>query len=225
MAIAFVFSESKGTAINGGTSDAVDSTGANLIVIGIHRYTTATLTVSDSKGNTYTALTSYQASGMAGIRWYYCLAPTVGSGHTFTIAGTGVYPTITAMGFSGVKTSSPFDAENGATGANGTSRQPGSVTPAENGSLIIAGMAFNGAVTSPSVNSSMTLQENAPYLASNYMGALAAYYIQPTATAINPTFSWTTSVNNSSAICVFKPEPAAGTGSPHYYYSQQRIAS
>lgn len=221
MAIAFVFSESKGTAINGGTSDAVDSTGANLIVIGIHNYSTFALTVSDSKGNTWTALTSYRTSNQSGIRFYYCLAPTVGSGHTFTVSSTAAYPVITAMGFSGVKTSSPFDVENGALNTTGTSRQPGSVTPAENGSLVIAGMTFNGAVTSPSVDSSMTLQETVPYLAANYMGALAAYYIQPTAAAINPTFSWTTSINNSSAICVFKPEPAAGLGIPiaAYHYN------
>lgn len=221
MAIAFTFSTSKGTAINGGTSNSVDSTGANLIVIGIHRYGTNTLTVSDSKSNTWTPLTSYQTAAQSGIRFYYCLVPTVGSGHTFTIGVTAGYPAITVMGFSGVKTSTPFDVENGATNATGTSRQPGSVTPADNGSLVVAGMTLNGATSAQSVNSSMTLQEYAAYSSGNSMGALAAYYVQPTAAAINPTFSWTTSVGNSAAIAVFKPEPAAGLGIPiaAYHYN------
>lgn len=216
MAIAFVFSESKGTATNGGDSDAVDSTGANLIVVCIHRFTTSALTVTDSKGNTYTALTSYQTSMASGIRFYYCLNPTVGSGHVFTVAGTGAFPTITALGFSGVAASSPYDKENGALhGGPGTSRQTGSVTPAENGSLIVAGATLGAAVSSPSVNSSMTLQETVAAVGGSYMGALAAYYVQPTAAAINPTFSWTTNSGNSAAIAVFKPEPTSGGLAPY----------
>lgn len=223
MTIAFVVSTSKGTAITGGTSNAIDTTGCNLLILGIHYYTAGSaFTVSDSKGNTWTPLTEYVTSGYVGVRLYYRLSPTVGTGHTFTVGMAGNrYPSITVMGFSGVATSSPFDVQNGSTSdVAGTSRQPGSVTPAGNGSLVVSGIAFSAAYTSPSVNSSMTLQESVAYLAGNYIGGAVAYYVQPTAAAINPTFSWTNSVRTSAAIAVFKP---AAAGFKPYLIRRSRI--
>lgn len=226
MAIAFVISTSKGTAINGGTSNAIDTTGCNLLVIGIHHYSSATLTVSDSKGNTWTALTHYATTLHTGVRLYYCLNPTVGSGHTFTISSTGRYPTITVLGFSGVKDTSPFHSENGSSSdVAGTSRQPGSVTPPEDGCLIVTGLVLSNAVTSQAINSSMTLQEYVNYTAANYMGGGIAYYVQATAAAINPTWSWAGSVRTSAAIAVFKPEPAASTLTPRNFGGKFQRAS
>src|SRR5688572_5662429 len=80
------------------TTTAVDTTGATLLVLACTWFngTTVNPTVSDSKGNTWTGLTQQNNETATSIRiWYVNSAtPTVGSGHTFQIDGTEIYPVI-----------------------------------------------------------------------------------------------------------------------------------
>src|SRR5216684_1966690 len=118
------------------TTTAIDTTGANLIVL--LTVDNANHTPTDSKSNTWTGLT-VKAVNTVNTRLWYSLGPTVGSGHTFTLTGVSSLPCIAAAAYSGAKTSSAFDVENGSNPGSGTSIQPGNVTPSQDGELVIYG--------------------------------------------------------------------------------------
>ncbi|MFM2357274.1 MAG: hypothetical protein RJA61_11 [Candidatus Parcubacteria bacterium] len=189
---------------NNVTTGAIDTTGANLIVVVVSWYSGAANTLSDSKGNTWTALTAY-AAGNTQQRIYYAYNPTVGSGHTFTATNSS-YPSIAVSAWSGAATS-PYDVENGSSGSGITSKQPGSVTPSENNELIITGLGFDTSNTL-SINSGFTISNQLNYTVGNYMGGAMAYLVQTTSAAVNPTWSWSSSMGVSTGIATFKAASA-----------------
>ncbi len=65
------------------TSGAITTTGANLIVVNVGSYSVNPATFGDSKSNIWTALTLQSVTSGVQTRLYYCVNPTVGSGHTF----------------------------------------------------------------------------------------------------------------------------------------------
>jgi hypothetical protein len=199
---AFVFSASKGGNTETATSDAVDTTGATLIVVATSHFS-PTPTLSDSKGNTWTALTTY-GPGSYEVKMYYCVSPTVGSGHTFTLAGANTYPTFTVLGFSGGSLSSPFDQQNGATGSSFDTVQPGSITPTQDNELVVTALSGALSGTPASIDSGFST----PVQIANGSGAIfnaIAYKIQTTAAAVNPTWSVSaTASTGAAAIASFK---------------------
>ena len=200
--------------LNTGTSGAIDTTGANLLVLSISEDSASSATISDSKSNTWTALATSTSTNVKSTI-YYVASPTVGSGHTFTSTGLVQASLAIASAWSGAN-STPFDQENGqVSNVGGTSLQTGSVTPSENDELLIAMVGCNAEPLGGtfSVDLSFTIvQENIFVAGTNYAGA-QAYQIQTTATAINPTFSWTGSSNNKSArIATFKIASGGGGG-------------
>lgn len=179
-------------ASTGATTTGFDTTGANLIVVALSFDGGSTPTLSDSKGNTWTALTLGAGSPRA--RLYYCQAPSVGSGHTFSISGTNTFGSVNVQAFSGAIVS-PFDVENTAAGTS-TSPQAGSITPGFNNELVVAATATgNGNINS--IDGGFTSTNPVNYLASNHYGIGIAYLIQTTAAAANPT--WTLSVSGGWA--------------------------
>lgn len=130
-------------AVNGGTSAAIDTTGATILIIGASFQNGVTPTISDIKGNAWTGLTA-QSSSSPAFRLYYVANPTVGSGHTFTFSGTSIFSAAMIAAFSGVKATSPFDAENGVQTSFVGTLAIGSVTPANANSLMVAGATYNG---------------------------------------------------------------------------------
>jgi hypothetical protein len=188
---------------------AADSTGCDLIVICATWYAAAgTPTLSDSKGNTYTALTAHTDT-VPGSLIAYCQAPTVGSGHTFTLNLTGSFPRLSAMGFSG-SAASPFDQQNGSASSGATSLATGSVTPTQNDELVIAALTRRDGGTL-SIGDGFTIEKQEDWEAS-HIGHACAYKIQTTSAAVNPTWSWSGSVYCASSIATFKA--AGGSGSP-----------
>lgn len=187
------------------TTGSVDTTGANLLVVALACSAAGSPTISDSKGNTWTALTLSALTVKSQI--YYTLNPTVGSGHTFTSSGSFVYASIAAAAFSGVKTSSAFDQENGAT-ASASTIATGSVTPTENNELLIAALGFNGSGTPTSIDTSFTQIESQNFGSGNNYGVSLAYRVLATAGATNPTWTRTNSNANAARIATFKEEPA-----------------
>ena len=128
------------------------------------------------------------------------------------------------MAFSGIVTSSPFDVENGATLAgSGTTLSPGSITPSTNGSLIVSGFGTGagsgtiGTLTlAPGVTSIFT-QTNKDTVGGISYGSWAAWGIQQSAAAINPT--WTcvngtgTNTNGTAVIAAFIAAAPSGGSS------------
>lgn len=189
------------------TTSGIDTTGADLIVIGVSGWTSNldTTAPTDSKGNTWTAI-RYQAGGDSAVKMWYCYNPTVGSGHTFTHGGT-TYATICVIAFSGAA-SSPLDQQNSSgSSGNVSSFAPGSITPTEDNELVVA-MWATANFKSPSVDSGFTLQEYVGANALPYHGGMA-YLIQTTASAANSTASWTDAYWASAVIASFKAASAA----------------
>jgi hypothetical protein len=169
---------------DGGTSASITTTGATLIVISTGSVTNAP-TVSDSKGNTYTRLTTHQAS-VGRHTLYYKLAPTVGTGHTFTLAGTDIYAGAIVFAFAGVVS---YYHESGNATTGGSPLASGSITPPTNGALIITGLGANDPATNTITPSGFTQTS----LANNpniYIEQSAGWLVQTTAAAINPTWAW-----------------------------------
>lgn len=205
MAVSLVANVAIPGAPNGGTSSSIDTTGATLLVIHVADADAVATTVSDSKGNTWTPLAARQNSVESQL--YYCASPTVGSGHTFTTSASSAFPAGQVLAFSGVD-ASPFDVQNGNTTTDSTI-QTGSVTPAEDGSLIVAGVGHVRGV-SPTIGSGFAVTDSNALYGGTYYGAGAAYLVQTTAAAINPTWTLDSSGVLAATIAVFAPSAGGG---------------
>lgn len=196
------------------TTSALDTTGADLIVVqSFAGYANSTPPViTDSKGNTWTKLTPQNDAVPCCMVFYYCSNPTVGAGHTFTGTCTGNQnQNIAVQAWSG-SAASPFDVQNGL--ANGgyvgsSTIQAGSITPSVNGELIVAGCGSYNYDQSGSA----TINDGFTVVGSDYTGASGnAYFVQTTAAAINPTWTWHDFYIGIAVIASFKAA-AAATGS------------
>lgn len=192
-----------------GTTSGINTTGATLLVAvaGAEAFGSET-GVSDSRGNTWTALTR-AGSGDLGARIWYCVNPSVGSGHTFSASAS--YRAIAVTAWSG-NAASPFDVE--IAGARGSSPvSAGNITPSENGALIIAAIGLGGTTSSTSVGSGFTTGPKIEGLSGTRYGAAIGYLEQATAATVNPAWTYTGGSNNGApAAAVFKA--AAGPTVP-----------
>jgi hypothetical protein len=195
---------------NGFTTGAIDTTGANFIIIGLATAVTGG-TISDSKGNTWHPLTEWPGglSGDRQFRFFYCESCTVGSGHTFTVANAaGAFPTLLIEAWSGIAAASSFDVENGNGLTFGTSISTNSVTPSAANELVVAGLQYDDSVT-PTIDSGFTITDTNPNTNFGAQAGQIAYLIETTATAQNPTFSWTDGSRGTAGIATFKTAAAA----------------
>src|SRR5258708_3690000 len=108
MAISLVISSAVAGGANGGTTAAVDTSGANLLVAYV--ITQGAVTVSDSKSNTWSALTN-SVNGFLNGQFFYAKGATTGTGHTFTVSGSSSVSVIQVNAYSGADTVSPFDQQ------------------------------------------------------------------------------------------------------------------
>lgn len=185
------------------TTGAINTTGANLIIIFTESIGGA---LSDSKSNTWSNPVNVVISGVT-LGCYYCLTPTVGSGHTFTCSGS--FPAIAVAAWSGAAAASVLDQTNSDNSATpGTTKQPGSVTPTQDNELLMYAVAQQ-ITTTVSVNIGAMLDQ-AALIGGQAFSLADAYQIQTTATTRNPQFSWSGAQTTSAAIMTFK---AAAGGS------------
>lgn len=212
MAVALV--ARTGPSFTGGdsnTTSGINTSGANfLYVSGIFFTNSASgITISDSNSNTWTALTPVTVATSGGnvlIQTWYAKNATVGSGHTVTVGKTSTFPSAMFWSFSGVDTVSPFDVEtsNSTTSviSGGAGLATGSVTPAVNGSLLMASVMG-------STSGTWSITDSFTTTGVTYEGS-SAYKVQATAAASNPSWSIASSATGRAAhIAVFK----AGAGS------------
>ena len=102
-------------------------------------------------------------------------------------------PTITVLVFSGT-VGSTVDKQNGATSVSTvTTAQLGSVTPSTNGQVIVSFLAPNGPYTVPTIDTSFIITD--AIVSGSSRLQTAAYLIQGTAGAVNPTWNWTSSTS------------------------------
>jgi hypothetical protein len=190
------------------TTSAVNTSGAALIVVSISWFA-GTPTLSDSAGNTWTALTTYGDTGNSAdyCKLYYCVNPATSASHTFSVHSTATgYPVICVQAFSYSSGTPSLDAATGfnGTGTNTTTLQPGSLTPAGNNELLVTAATWNThAITSTGV-AGYTITNQAEQGSNGISGGLA-YLIQSTGSAVNPTWSMSGIINSySAAAAAFK---------------------
>lgn len=178
---------------NNVTTPAINTTGANAIVLGVALYNSSA-SVTDSLSNTWLPINSYTAfSNQPFIQMFQCQQPcTVGTGHTFTESNSGS-PLLFAAAFSNIA-ASPVDQQNGGnSGTPATTVQPGSITPNQNNEVVVTllGAAAYTGTTVNSISSGFTVTDYISYdnVGYTHIGGAFAYSIQTTASAVNPT--WT----------------------------------
>lgn len=215
MSITLIASASAGSPDqNTVTVGPINTTGANLIVLSVAKNQSGIVgayTLTDTKSNTPIQLTPQSSSAQATVLYYYAL-PTVGSGHSWTLTTTGsaIFPTASVAAFS-LLASSPFESETGAFSSSALSSfQPGSLTPAEDGALVISGVSFftgTGLTVNSGFSSAFT-----DYAGNNLAGGIG-WLIQGSKAAANPTWSITANFGQvCSTIAVFEPAPTVSGG-------------
>jgi hypothetical protein len=174
---------------NSVTTGVLDTSGADLLVLVLGQEQTAALcTITDSKSNSWNALTT-QTEGAVTCTIFWSRPTSVGSGHTFTATGVSAAPSVAVGAYRG-SMASPVDQQNGGGDSAGASVSTGSITPSRSGTLVIAGAsARSGSGNLNSVNGGFTLaaQTNADV---NHDTVGIAYLIQGAAAAANPAFTF-----------------------------------
>jgi len=183
---------------NGGTTAAINTaTGTNnFIVISVGSDRTASPpNVSDSATNTwYLAAAKIDGGNFGQSRLYFCVNCNTSATHTFTVTGTNQYISFEVASFSGMSTA-PFDPSALSSGNCGscTTVQFGSITPANNNSLVISAInpTSTSTTTSMSINGGFTVIEQVQHASGLNYGSGIAYLVQTTAAAANPTWTIT----------------------------------
>lgn len=209
-------------------SSNINTTGATLLVMSIGQYiqgSNAAPTITDTFNNTWTLAIAQGVSGGGNQAelLYYVANAKVGANHNFTtsyVGGTG-YPSQQVAAFSGVITASPLAQTTGfwaGSGASASTIQPGSLTPTTNGSLIIsnAGNFVNtGTGANITVDSGLTVINHDRAVFAQNQGSALAYLVQTTASAINPTWTLSSTTNQfdyMTNMAVFQPQAIVGPG-------------
>lgn len=189
---------------NGFTTGGLNFAGADCIVVGIveNPGTTGTV-ITDSRGNTWPAPTFFSQGTHFG--WTYAKNASTGAAQTLTVGGTGSFVSIVYWALSGtLQSADPFDQSNANFVTAGTSLQPGTLTPAVNNSIVLNFAGFGGAGTR-TINGGFTNLDQAGLVGGTAYGIAGASLIQTTATATNPTWSWTGNENGDAIQLIFKP--------------------
>jgi hypothetical protein len=181
------------------TTPAIDTRGADLIVVSASFLFGGTNAITDSQGNTWTPLVSI--ASVTGNQMFYCHNPNTSASHTFTLTTTAYYPALAAAAFSG-SASLARDQDADGNAVTGYSVQPGSITPAVDDCLVVSGLAFW-------FSSSITIDSgfSSPILAGGSVGAAIAYQIQTSATPADP--KWSVGSNDYLAVTMSSFLPAA----------------
>lgn len=205
---------------DGATSTAINTTGANLIVViaGWNSHAPNTMTVTDSASNTWTGLTVYNSNSLYQ-QIFYSLNPTVGASKTFHISASQTFPNISVEAFSGAAATNVFDVQNGSsTSGNSSSYATGNISPSRNKELIISGLTtYQTGITVDSglIATGTTLNYNG-----TAVGSGMAYKIQSTAATISPTWS-TSGGSNQMVVAV----ASFGSNDNYSYYRTITVTS
>jgi hypothetical protein len=203
------------------TTTAIDTTGAMLLVAVVScDHTKSPLTPTDSRSNTWSALTVQTQSTAQSTQIFYVAGPTTDAAHTFTLTGSSLLASIAVLAFSGIAVTSPFDKENGVVGpTSSTTVTCGSITPTQNGELIIAAASSGGAVATTGVvyisatsGSQIAMGPIIPIAAGVSYPNFVAYGTQTTAAAINVVLTFSGTGTNSLATGVVASFKASGDG-------------
>ncbi len=203
MAISLIGSVAAGGSGSTTTTAALDTTGASLIVVGVSHQQGTAVALSDSAGNTWTALTESSVSTLCAGILYYCIHPRTSATHTFTENTASNFSSVFAAAFKGSALNT-FDQQVGNTSNPSTTVQLGSITPTITNELLITLLSYNGTGATVSIDSGFTITDSVDFLVSNHYGGSLAYLIQGGASSVNPTWTRVDSQANAARIATFK---------------------
>lgn len=196
MAVVLIDSTIKGSADGDTvTTDPIDTTGANLIVLAVAQYDSFGV-ITDTYSNTWTRAAGSQLGFFATVEFFYCLSPIVGSGHTFTHTpdNLGKRPTIAATAWSGAGT--VIEREN--TASNSGTVATTNEIPVTNGSLIVTVASAENTDTL-TVDSPYSILDQVSYSVGLHASLSTAYDIVSADGDVSSTWRWTTSTGASGA--------------------------
>lgn len=189
------------------TLGATPSNGNLLIALIRENSGTSTITLP-SNGGTWQWVTGHPFLQATARRFGIAYCANI-SGATTSVTFSSDVSAIKTMyvwEVSGAATSSVEDKTNSNVGASNTTHTTGTTgTLAQAAEFVVAGMGWAAAVTSPSVDSGFTIEG-----ATSSDVLRGAYLITSATTALNPTFTWTTSRIPSGCIASFKEAAASG---------------
>ncbi len=201
---AALLSHTSGGGVSDVTSSPINSAGATLLVVTVNTYGGAGFTVTDSQTNSWTLAVNILNGVDANVSIYYAwraLSPS--AVHTITLHGSAIYAAFTFSAYSGTRTSAdPLDRTGSAGSAlNGQLLHPGSITPTENGELIVTSLAGGQNAATPfNIDGGFSTSDQISYTGGLRVANASAYLIQAEAGPVNP--AWTWSINGSSAGAV-----------------------
>lgn len=193
------------------TTPAVNMTGATLLTMSVSSFGSQNNGVpSDSSNNIWYGplfvCNGACTGSTSAAKLYYAPNATVSASQTFTYTRSPTdFSSVAVEGFSNVSMTAPaaqFSSFGSATTA--TSVQPGSITPATNGQVVVSNLFAPSSTVSIAVDSGFTIT-NSNVNISNMTGYGMAYLVQGVAAAVNPTWSWTTAGVRGSDILSFLP--------------------
>lgn len=186
-----------------------------LVVISRTGGTTATITITDSCGNTWTNLTRFSVSGV-GVTQAAWAVSACSSANTITdTLSTSTTLRMAIYEFSGTATVSPVDFDSNAGTSTGSAVSSASHTPAANNELIVSFAAFSAGVNGVTAGSSggtYTVQDQVPAAPNTKLGVETL--IQTTATATTGDMT-ITSDQWTAGMVFFKPAGGAATPIRH----------
>jgi hypothetical protein len=195
------------------TTDAIDTTGAELIVVCYHGHLTVTITDSASNTNWYESQRRPNTGGY-GLIMKFIPNPTTSASHTFTASGGSTFPTLAILAFTGAFGGAELVTTNHATPSQTVA--PGSITPGTNDALLVTMYGDSATTGTRSINASFSLDETQTGDA-NAATIAAAHLIQTSATAANPTWTTTASATDVFAIMQSFLLQSAGGGGEHSF--------
>lgn len=184
------------------TSSALDTSGGNFLIVCVSGAGAGAASVSDNKTNSWTQVSAIP-TGAVPSTIFYAYNATCGTGHTFTIVQSGIYPSVQIQAHNNISTTAPADPNNSNQSAAAATIQPGSVTPTADGELIVvvAGGNWSGTVT---IDSSFTITDQHVGTGGSCYAGAAAYLYQTPAAGINPTWSDASTNLYSAVVATFK---------------------
>jgi hypothetical protein len=150
------------------------------------------------------------AGGQYGIAPLFIVSPATSTTHTFTMTGSSSnYPQMAVEAFSGQPIGCSPTTVTYQTVAS-TTVQPGSITPAFNGALILSG--YQGGNVTLTVDSGFTITDQLAEGGGFQSSIAMAYLIQGTAAPVNPTWTASSSTNGAATLMACYPVGSGGGG-------------
>lgn len=183
----------QGSPTNPHVISGINTVGANAIYLAVTSFDGVSVTATTAGAGTLIAPHSDGNSPSSQfVRW---LSPSTSASETFTVNFSGLsYDTVCIIlvtGIAGTDSGSNNNVTAGST-CNGSTCQPGSLTPSGAGYQVV--IACNGVYTptgAPTVNSSFTGLAYQPGTGGSAYGEGCAGLVQASSAPVNPTFTWT----------------------------------